>query len=63
MTPIPSTGIAMVDRELERRAPFDSSEEAEVMAIQLLRIWRALQPGAMGNTIVLRSRQRKRERT
>ena len=62
MSTVLVTGIEAVDRELKRRAPFDSSDEAEAMAIRLMAMWRALQPGAVGNTIVLRSRQREQRR-
>jgi hypothetical protein len=61
MSILPSTGIEAVDRELERRAPFASSEAAEAVAAQLLRVWRALQPGSE-DAIVLRSRRRKQRR-
>lgn len=55
----PTTGVPAVDAVLAERA-FESDDEAEATAIQLLRVWRALQPGVMGNTTMLRSRRRNR---
>jgi hypothetical protein len=48
-----TTGIKEVDAELARRAPFADAEAAETTAIQLLRVWRAMQPS--GDTYSLRS--------
>jgi hypothetical protein len=61
MTAPPLTGIEAVDRVLEERAPFDSRDEAETMAAQLLRVWRALQPGSRDLTM-LRSRRQVQRR-
>jgi hypothetical protein len=42
----PTTGIPVVDAELERRGPFANVNEAEATVAKLLAIWRALQPGS-----------------
>jgi len=42
------TGIELIDRELERRGPFSSTEEAEALAAELLAVWRALAPYSDG---------------
>jgi hypothetical protein len=58
-----STGIEPVDRELRRRGPFASAEEAESMAVRLMATWRALtQPGSNDAYIMLRSRKQRSER-
>jgi hypothetical protein len=60
MSTVPITGVEAVDRELERRAPFDSRDEAEAMAAQLLRLWRMLQPKS-GETIMPRQQGQRRK--
>ena len=53
------TGIEVVDRELRRREPFATTEEADATAAALLRAWRGLtQPGSDDG--MLRWRQRRK---
>jgi len=46
MTTLPSTGVTLVDRELAKRAPFSSTEEAAALAAYLLGVWNVLAPYA-----------------
>jgi hypothetical protein len=52
------TGIEAVDRELKRRK-FPDAETAEMVANQLLAVWRALTSGSARDTYVIRTRRRK----
>jgi hypothetical protein len=60
MVAAPVTGVEAVDRELKRRSPFPDAETAEVVANQLLAVWRALQPSSSAiYATTLRARRRK----
>jgi hypothetical protein len=59
MATAPITGIELIDRELERHAPFNSSDEAEALAAKLVAVWRLMQPGSEHSSM-LRSRPRRR---
>jgi hypothetical protein len=60
MSTLPVTGVAPVDAELQRRAPFANANEAEVMAAKLLAVWRALQPGSVDDMAASQRQNRQR---
>jgi hypothetical protein len=60
MTAPPTTGIELVDRELERHEPFSSAEAAETMAAQLLAVWRVLRPDGVDDTVAPQQQDRQR---
>jgi hypothetical protein len=60
MSTLPVTGVAPVDAELQRCAPFPSEEAAENMAARLLSIWRALQPTSVDMAALQRQNRQRR---
>jgi len=50
MAALPTTGVKLVDLELQRHGPFSNPEAAEILAARLLNVWRVLRPDSARST-------------
>jgi hypothetical protein len=55
-----TTGIELVDRELERHGPFSNPEAAEIMTAKLLSIWHMLRPDSVDDKVAPAGQSRHR---